>query len=249
MRTCNPESRILAATCLMLSFFASLTVRSNAAVIFSDVDPNVTSLFSLAEPIAGAFEDNNNNNTGFKAIHGWGRVVDIAVNGTLRSATLPFNVGSSAGLRIDVFQLPAVYLQGGRSDLVITTEMVHLGSSASLESLAGGRQWVVFSFADIPLVSGISYLFRASTDETLADPAAQSHYWLSSGAASGWIRDSRVVPSNSPVPLATFGDTRLAAGLAGSMYLTDVAVVPEPATVTMLLGASIFWAARRRRHC
>lgn len=238
------------ALCVSISLLTCVPAISHAAVIFSDVDPAVTNIFTLAEPIAGAFEDNNNNNTGTKVIHGWGRVVDIDTASTLRTAILPFNVGASAGLRIDVFQLPPPPY-ANRAGTVTTTSFVHLGSSASVESLTGGRQWVTFSFATgIPLLAGTSYLFRSSTDETLADPAAQSHYWLSSGSASGWIVDTRMITSNSPVPEATFGDTSAIAGLAGSIYLSDTAtVVPEPATHSVLLVGAGLLTFVRRRNC
>ena len=237
------------AICILIPLLTWVPASSHAAVIFSDVDPAVTDIFTLAEPIAGAFEDNNNNNTGVKVIHGWGRVVNIGTAGTLRTAILPFNVGASAGLRIDVFQLPPPPYSS-RSGIVTTTNFVHLGSSDSVESLAGGRQWVTFSFATgIPLLAGTSYLFRSSTDETLADPAAQSHYWLSSGSPSGWIKDTRIITSNSPVPLATFGDTTEVAGLAGSIYLSDTAAVPEPATHSALLVGTALLTFVRRRNC
>jgi len=245
------ESRILAATCLMLAFFASLTARSNAAVIFSDVDPALTNIFSLAEPIAGAFEDTNNNNTGAKLIHGWGIVVNITTSSTLRTAIAPFNVGASAGLRLDVFQLPPPPYSN-RSGTVTTTNFLHLGSSASVESLAGGRQWITFAFdPGIPLSAGTSYLLRSSTDQTLTDPASQAHYWLSIGTPTGWIVDSRVIPSNSSVPEETFGtsgETRGQSGLAGAIYLSDTpAVIPEPATFSVLLmGAAMLSFVRRR---
>jgi hypothetical protein len=239
-----------AAICISISLLACVPVSSHAAVIFSDVDPYVTDILTLAEQIAGAFEDNNNNNTGFKVIHGWGRVVGIGTTSTLRTAILPFNVGASAGLRIDVFELPSPPYTN-RFGTVTTTNFVHRGSSTSVESLAGGRQWVTFSFAaGIPLEAGKSYLFRSSTDETLADPAAQSHYWLSSGSPSGWIVDDRAISSNSPVPESTFGDTREVAGLAGSIYLSDTSVaVPEPATHSALLVGTALLAFMRRRNC
>ena len=110
---------------------------------------------------------------------------------------------------------------------------------------------MTFSFSNgIPLLADTSYLFRSSTDETLADPAAQSHYWLSSGSPSGWIVDTRVITSNSPVPSATFGDTTEVAGLAGSIYLSDtVTAVPEPATHSALLVGAALLTFVRRRNC
>ena len=114
------------AICIITSLLIWLPASLRAAVIYSDVDPAVTNILTLAEPIAGAFEDNNNNNTGVKVIHGWGRVVNIATAGTLRTAILPFNVGASAGLRIDVFQLPPPPY-ANRSGIVTTTNFVQSG--------------------------------------------------------------------------------------------------------------------------
>ena len=213
---------------------------SPAAILFSDVDPETANLNAMAEPTIGAFEDTN-----FKSVTAWGLIVPIAQNSTLRTAKIPFNVGPSAGVRVDVFELPAPPYTT-RNGGVITTAFVHIGSSSSVESLAPGRQWVTFSFADFALLAGKEYLFRVSPDETRGVWDPQQHYWLSIGTAGTMIRDDRPMATNSPVPEATFGTTTYLSGLNGAIYLSDVAAVPEPAALSMLLGGSALLLRRRR---
>jgi hypothetical protein len=240
MKKHTRQTDIRTAACLTVSSIAFLSDFSHAAVIFSDVDPAATNINALYEQIVGAFEDTN-----YKAVSTWGRIIPIAQNSTLRSATIPFNIGPSAGVRVDVFELPSTpYITRFG---VTTTAFVHIGSSSSVEALSPGRQWVSFSFADFALVAGKEYLFRVSPDETRGVWDPQQHYWLSAGTAATMIRDDRPMSVYSPVPEATFGTTTSQVVLGGSIYLSDVAVVPEPSALTILLGGVTLLATRRRR--
>lgn len=220
---------------------------AHAAIIFGNVDPSTADLNALASSVAGGHESNTVDS---KNIFAWGLVVGIPQNATLRTAVAPFNVGPSTGLRLDVFQVAYPLPHLGFTPNVITSGFTHLGSSAVVENLGSGHQWITFSFNDIPLLAGQYYLFRASPDQTNGSFVAQQHYWLGVGAFGDMVQDIRYFAVNSPVPANTFGllyDTTLQPGYNnGGLQLTDVAI-PEPASLALIAAGSLMLVRRRLR--
>lgn len=230
-----------------LGWCSTLATSASAAVIFSNVDPLNTNLALLSDQtLAGGHESNT---VDIKSIYAWGLIVPVVNNSTLRTAVAPFNVGPSTGLRLDVFELPSYPPPRlGRTPTLITTGFVHVGSSAVMESLSGGRQWITFSFANLPLLAGKHYLFRASPDQTNGVFVAQQHYWLTHGnfGHGDMIQDIRYLLINSAVPEHTFGDTTAQPSFHGGLQLTDVSSAPEPVSLlAMALGSSVLLLRRR----
>ena len=189
-----------------LAVAGSLAQPVSAAIIFSNADPGVTDINTLVETLAGGHESNT---VDVKSVYAWGLAIPITQASTLRTAIVPFNVGPSTGLRLDVFQVPDPIptRRGSIGNIVITTDFVYLDSSAVVDGLPSGRQWVTFSFNDVLLQAGKSYLFRASPDNTNGTFAAQQHYWLGVGFSGLMILDIRYFSTNAAIPADTFGDT------------------------------------------
>ncbi len=218
----------------------------SAAIIFSNTDPDVTDINTLAETLAGGHESNT---VDIKSVFAWGLAIPtLTQDSTLRTAIAPFNVGPSTGLRLDIFQVPdpIPVRRGSTGSIVTTTDFVYLDSSAVVDGLPAGRQWVTFSFNDVLLQAGKRYFFRASPDNTNGTFVAQQHYWLGVGEFGSMIQDIRYLATNAPVPANTFGDTSPQSGTHhGALRLTDVSSIPEPTSLAMLLAGSMLFCRRK----
>ncbi|NJL32087.1 MAG: PEP-CTERM sorting domain-containing protein [Phycisphaerales bacterium] len=91
------------------------------------------------------------------------------------------------------------------------------------------------------------YLFRISPDQTNGSSVGQQHYWLGLGNVGSMIYDIRYLPINSLVPETTFGDMFSSNAINGGIHLTDVASVPEPMSLALLVTTAGAMLLRRKR--